>query len=386
MASLVTETRKVLKGVPQVKFFDGGPRCPEDIPLPSIMRALMEYLSEDEFGCRTCRAIQPGCQIPCSYAYFVGMTGAGAYFSWKKGWHEDNPAIFYLDPDAATVDRRAFQAAGYGWEYVLKEEGRDNEAVFRQRIIESIQRGMPVIAYGVIGPPEPCLITGFDDHGMTLTGWNFFQKMTPGLALEPDGQFRKSEWFDATECLVIVGEKQALAPLKERYLDALQFAVKVTRTPIVRPESDAPEWYRERANGLAAYDAWMEHLQQDDDFPEDETVLKQRYDVHNGAAGQVAEARWYGSLFLIQASAPEVIHYNVTEDLLHAAACYAAEHDLMWQLWDLAGGIDNPEAYKLFADPKVRRQMVQVIQEARRQDETAIEHIEKALEKQPPKL
>ena len=28
-------------------------------------------------------------------------------------------------------------------------------------------------------------------------------------------------------------------------------------------------------------------------------------------------------------------------EILHAAACYAAEHDLMWEVWELAGGIGN---------------------------------------------
>lgn len=44
--------RLVLTNVPQVKFYDGGSRCPEDIPFPSVMRALMEYLGEEKYGCR----------------------------------------------------------------------------------------------------------------------------------------------------------------------------------------------------------------------------------------------------------------------------------------------------------------------------------------------
>jgi hypothetical protein len=29
------------------------------------------------------------------------------------------------------------------------------------------------------------------------------------------------------------------------------------------------------------------------------------------------------------------IHHDMIEPLLHAAACYAGEHALMWQSWDL---------------------------------------------------
>lgn len=49
--------RLVLEGVSRVIFFDGGDRCPEDIPFPSIMRALMEYFKEEDFGCQVCRSI-----------------------------------------------------------------------------------------------------------------------------------------------------------------------------------------------------------------------------------------------------------------------------------------------------------------------------------------
>jgi hypothetical protein len=151
---------------------------------------------------------------------------------------------------------------------------------------------------------------------------------------------------------------------------------------MVRPEPDAPEWYRGRANGLAAYEAWADNLLNDELFTEaNDARLIELHEIHNGAVGQVAEARWYGSQFLIQASNPDILHYSMAEGLLHAAACYAAEHDLMWKVWDLAGGNGNPDAWKMFADPSVRRQMIPVILEARNKDEQAIEHIERALGK-----
>ena len=54
-------------------------------------------------------------------------------------------------------------SVGYGCEIVRKEPGRDNEAVFRERIVASIaQARRPVIAFGVVGPPEAAIITGYD--------------------------------------------------------------------------------------------------------------------------------------------------------------------------------------------------------------------------------
>ena len=51
----------------------------------------------------------------------------------------------------------------------------------------------------------------------------------------------------------------------------------------------------------------------------------------------------------------------------------------MWKLWDLAGGNGNPDAYRYFADPAVRRQMVPIIQESRDKSAQAVEYIMQAL-------
>jgi hypothetical protein len=52
------------------------------------------------------------------------------------------------------------------------------------------------------------------------------------------------------------------------------------------------------ANGLAAYDAWAEALQRDEDFAANIDVLRDRYMVHTGATRVVAEGRWYAARFL----------------------------------------------------------------------------------------
>ena len=43
--------RLVLEGVPRVHFYQGGTRCTEDIILPSVTRALLEFLGEKDYGC-----------------------------------------------------------------------------------------------------------------------------------------------------------------------------------------------------------------------------------------------------------------------------------------------------------------------------------------------
>jgi hypothetical protein len=59
----------------------------------------------------------------------------------------------------------------------------------------------------------------------------------------------------------------------------------------------------------------------------------------------------------------------LSAELLAAALCYVAEHDLMWEARGLVGGIgrDEETARKL-AEPGVRRAIVSIIQQSRDKD------------------
>jgi hypothetical protein len=377
--SAIAPKRLVLENVPRVNFYDGGPRCPEDICLPSVLRVITEYLGDPYYGCNKCPVRTLQSKMSCTYAFFVGVTGAAFFLSWKDGWHGDNVAPFYMDADPAAMEKNAFHAIGYNFQWLMPS---DHDR-FVPMIIESLQLGKPVISYGIIGPPEAGLITGIDDDGDVVLGWSFFQNFDSGIEKEESGYYRKKNWAKDVLSLLIIGDKKERPSLNDTYRSALEFGLRVTRTPMVRPEPDAPEWYQKRHNGLAAYTAWADHLLRDDDFHEgDETVLQQHHQVHNDAIGTVAEARWYGSQFLIgmTQNGDDIVHRDAIEDLYHAAALYAGEHALMWELWDLAGGNGNPTAWRKFSDPVVRRKMIPVILQARDKDAQAAVHLERVLE------
>jgi len=108
-------------------------------------------------------------------------------------------------------------------------------------------------------------------------------------------------------------------------------------------------------------------------------MLRERHMVHDDAVGTVAEGRWYGAQFLKQVTEHEPA---MAEELLSAAACYEAEHDLMWQVWGFVGGIGRSDDHvKKLAEPAVRRQIVPLILQARDKDAEAADHIERALPK-----
>jgi len=360
--------RKVLANVPRVGFYpDVHPldpkRGPEDIIFPSCMRSIMEFLEHQEYD----------------YIHFVGVTGAGFYLNWKDGWHGDNSAIYFMAPfnEHIKLFEYAFDSTGYTMDFVpIKGEKGIGEAEARSRIIASVDAGKPIMSHGIVGPPETCLITGYDEGGKVLIGWSFFQThddAIKGVEFESNGMFRKRNWYSNAWDLFGIGKKGKLLDPKLVRRRSLEWAVKVVRT--------AETWDGRKNNGLAAYDAWAEHLLRNDDItpdgkiPEGSTVRP--YDAHDDAVGTVAEGRYYASEYLIRVARAEP---KMRAHLLKAAGCYSQEHDLMWQMWNCVGGNGrSPEHVKRFADPATRRRLVKLIREAKRQDEKAIKHIEAAL-------
>jgi hypothetical protein len=238
-----------------------------------------------------------------------------------------------------------------------------------------------VLAYGVIGPPEMSIITGYDEGGDVLIGWSFFQNMpefNAGVEFEPAGYFRKRDWYANTWGIVLVGERRDRPPKETRYGQALEWALTVMRTPsMYEPKLNGEAW-KDRHNGHAAYEAWARHLLKDEEFVHsDDAALRQRFGVHDDAVGVVAEGRWYASLFLSQAA---LALPHCASKLLEAASHFAREHELMWQAWDQVGGIGRGEKQmRAFAKPEVRRRIVPIIHEARDLDLAAALCIEQAL-------
>jgi hypothetical protein len=370
MPTDVVPPRVVLDGVPRVGFYSGD-RCPEDVPFPSCLRAYLEYIG-DNAGCKHVAPHDPTHRWGCLNAYLMGTSGAAWRLLWKPGWHGDNADLLVMAEDTMAPFRRAFDSVGLAFEVVLVGPGGQGADVLRERIVESIRdRRRPVIAFGVIGPPECCLVTGYDEGGDVLIGWNYFQGMcdfSAGVDFEPSGYFRKRTWYPDTRGLLLIGDRQEVPDRSVVYRDSLKWALEVLRTPEVNG----------RHNGLAAYQAWADHLLRDCDFPADDmAALNDRYMAHFDATCTVAEGRWYGAQFLEQVARDQPA---MCESLMAAAGCFRKEHDLMWRVWDLAGGNGwTPAQVRKLAEPEVRRAIVPVLMASLAQDLEAAAHIEAAL-------
>lgn len=354
------EDRLILDGVPKVSFYEPGcGKSPEDVPFPSCLAAAARYLGS------SLPLIQKPNGTPVNYAYALILAASGMAFGlrWKAGWHMDNvDQMLVADPEE--IIRRAFGAVGYGYRLISREGNPDgpgtvaDEARFRTEIRASLQRGVPVLAFGVIGPPECCLITGYD--GDALIGWNFFTHVPPwdgSAPTEPNGMFRKAGWFPETHSLLVIGERQTPS---FTLTDTLRWAVSVARQPSL--------WGH--ATGQAAYDAWAHQLTEEFGGLS-EAELRERHAAHDNLIGNLAECRYYASEFLLYQAG---LHgETIAATLRQAAACFQAEHDLMWRVWDAAGGHGNPHAWAQFARPAVREAIRGLIRQSQEQNRQGID-------------
>ena len=334
------------------------------MPLASTLRACVQYLTRDD-------PPSTGAAPERSYSYFMGATGAAFRLSWKDGWHDDNSAAWLAASDILGVFRRGFAAAGYAVDILCAaEDGKDS---FRDRVVESIAgRGCPVIAHGVVGPPEEAIIAGYDEDGDIAIGWSYFQDHEPYASdgqFEANGMFRKRDWVPDTWDLMLFGDATERPPAERMYRDALAWALEVMRTPVT---------HGDRHNGIAAFEAWSGHLLCDDGFDAaDMSVLEHRFSAHDNNVLVVAEGRWYGSQFL--EAAAEALP-GAAEELGRAAAGCVAQHDLMWKVWGCLGGNGRSEAHaRKLAERPARCEIAELLARAQENDERIAADIDAAL-------
>jgi RNA polymerase sigma factor (sigma-70 family) len=300
-----------------------------------------------------------------TYHFVAGVSGVAFHIQWA--WAPDNCA-----PEVTLgeeIVRRAFWALGY--EYTLTEDfekssPENSEDVWRQRIIKNINNGRPVIARGVVGPPECCVIAGYAQEGDVLLGRSYFYK-------DSKGYFRQADWYKNCFGILEIGKKIGAPPKRQIIHETLEWAIELARTPE----------RNERATGFAAYDIWADALERDEDFPEDnmEVLTLRCMATINDGFGYQADVRWAASEFL-SSIADECGEADT--DLKTAAKAYKEESDLHCQGMKLGPSCFAPDEEKRrIADRKLRFEIAHLIREAGAKNRKAIEHIERAFSKLP---
>jgi len=293
---------------------------------------------------------------PINYHSVMGISGAAFRFVLARDiWYPGNYGIqnFTEKPDEPI--HRALAAAGRRAD-VHECRSSDDD---RKRIMSSIDKGIPVLAFGAVGPSDCVLVTGYDDDGDVLLGWSTYQDIPDDhdIPHDPLGYFRKPDWHANTRGYVILGDKHQPIEPRRIYRDSLELAHRVITTPALG----------DRTCGLKALGTWSEAMGDDANIPVDDETMGWRY-LGYGVNTMMLTDQLSAVPFLKEAASalPEI------SDLLNPAVqAYELNTETIQQAKALIADDFSPRAIGRFRDSTVRKEYAELMMEICRNTEKA---------------
>lgn len=336
---------------------------------PICIKAVSEYLGDD-----------------VSYASIMAATGAAFRLVWNQAdWDLSNIDIYHTLTESNDIYSYGAKALGRAFSFLGRDENTAKEA-FTDFIKSNLAKGNPVIALGIIGPPEPCIVAGYDAEEDAVMGWNFFQndlQFASAATTMDNGYFRCSTWWENTDT------------------QAVMCMGGLTGTPcgdeeILKMAAAAMEAREEctYAKGLRAYDAWRRMLLDEKWFKNNcgFDTLFSRLLVVNDAIGCIGDGRKWAAAYLEELAArygkAESAHTrDMVQACLSAAAHFRAVSSIAGEMMSLIGDwSDTGKMLQNLASRSVREQLGEKIDSARQEDTGAYEQIKRILQNPIPFL
>lgn len=336
----------ILYGVPKVAYGQDG--C---TPFPMCILSCAKYLG-----------------LHVDYTRAMAESGAAFRLTWDTAcWNGGNVDAILTFDDPAKVFRCGMRAM----ERELKFLGRTPETKkedFSDFIRREIDAGNPVIALGIIGPPEACVVTGYREGGNVLMGWNVFQEYPEyqaSVRFEKNGYFITRDWWENpdTSALIATGT-ESLPPFTPG--EALRNAAEVM-------EGRMCGTY---AKGILAYDAWKDALLCHRDFPVDAvfSLLVERMMCHGDAMDCLSDGRFHAAKYLRRLAEQNPA---MAPGLNAAAGELEGISEILWnEMIPVLGGWERGEAQmRQLASPENRQLFAGQIDRMKAHDQRAYDLI-----------
>jgi hypothetical protein len=339
---------KILDGVQQIYW--GTTPC---LCFVGSVVSSLQYLGEDLTG-----------------DYAMGVSGGAFKDFWIPPWDGGNCDLLMIGDEPI---RRTFAALGYGHTLIRIPDGAAPAQVkdgLQPLIVSQIDSGKPVIAIGVVGPPEACVITGYEQGGDVLRGWSYFQE-------NRDAYFRSDNWFENCYGIILIGEKIGAPSPRQVLQDALEWAIALIRVP-EHPRKSATK--PRLISGIAAYEAMAQALEREEEWQftldDAETMQLRCFAISNDGVHLLQCERAVAARFLDTMAEQDL---PGADDLRKAAAIYRQEVTILTDASKLAPFSFAPdEERRKLLDPDHRRQLARLVREAKACEESAVEHLERA--------
>ncbi|MBE5962084.1 MAG: helix-turn-helix transcriptional regulator [Lachnospiraceae bacterium] len=318
-------------------------------PFPICMKACANYL---------------GTEI--SYDDAIVESGAAFRMVWNtKEWDGGNVDVIFTFDDPDKVYRMGMKAIGREFRIIGRTPDTKKEA-FVEFIKKEIDAGYPCIALGIIGPPEACVITGYQNDGKTLMGWNCFQdgpEFRTKVKIDVSGYFKTDAWWE-NECTVAVFGTSALAEKRISFKEVIENAIEVMSPRVV-------EGF---AKGGMGFDAWKAALLKEEDIPKkSQTVLPimvEQMMCQGDAMDCITDGRQSAARYF-KKMAEQTEEYS--RELLQIATQFHKVEEIGERMYATLGGAARDEKQiRMLADPETRGMMTDLIEQAKKEDDKAL--------------
>lgn len=337
----------ILFGVPKVAY-----TYEECTPLPTSMKAALNYMGDN-----------------IDYTYLMAAMGAAFRLRWNVNyWDGGNVDVLNIYENQFDVLDHAFKACKRDYDLLIRSES--SKEAYKERIVREIDAGRPVLALGIIGPPEACVVTGYRDGGDTLLGWNCFQEskeMATDVTFHDCGYFITNQWWENpnTVALITIGEKTEQGVTQK---EILENAVAILSANEISVKNSRGQVRDTLACGQAAYDRWAHDILDESQFAKDLIMPLQieKLMCQGDAQTMVSEGRTYAACFMdwIARTNP-----HIEEECKEVAQAFRASVENSTNMFKLRGGFQqSAEVLSKFMQRDIREKTAVEINEAKKHE------------------
>jgi len=336
----VSEGCAILYGVPKAHYGAFG-GC---TPLPISMKAAANYMG-----------------MELDYDDAIVNCGAAFRLTWNETcWDGGNVGDIFAFDDSWKVFRLAIESMGCEYN-LIERTATIQKSEFIDFIKAKIDSGIPVIARGIIGPPEAGVITGYRDNGNTLLGWNVFQEyqdVAGNVSFDKSGYYITDKWWENQDTNAVMSYGKSTGK---------RFDIKTIVENAI--EVMTPRRQGEYAKAGYAYDAWKKAMLDESEFSENmiSPLLVERLMCQGDAMDCIMDGRNSAHKFFSK-------HANKEQSLFEEIAeQFAKTATSTSKMFEALGGWERSEAQmKALLKPETRQRIATLIDECKTADEKAL--------------
>lgn len=345
--------RKLSDQVERVHFYENDRNSPEDIVFPSCLTSLAGGIGLDVGR----HVTEDGWTQRRLYFDLLAYTGMGFGLLWHRDGCCSCLDLTQVNDSHDETVERGFRGIGCGVR--IMENTPETREEIRKMLIDSIDAGRPVIAFGMVEPPESGLVCGYEEDGGVLLGYDAFQNQFPCEKNE-SGMVVLRNWTKIWKFAFVHGTP---TPVDR---DAGDFRREVAAHGVKIMEKTESRGY---PAGQAAYRAWRDYVSENSLPPEE---IRARHRLHHLLVGNLAEARYFTGVYL--AESPK------ESPAARAGELFREIHDRCWKIWGVLGEYGEPEESlsEKFVLPENRARIAEYIDEIARLEQTAVSWLKKA--------